>query len=118
MMADSAFAMGAAPAIVQFVGGSTSQAVKYTKDMWRITIGKHPVYKMPNMDFSGTPTGIDLRKVCELNLLPVINTGIAHKEAGHGLVGAGIALAPAGCFQKALAAFADRYISCLEKSAI
>jgi hypothetical protein len=113
-----AFAMGAAPAIVQFVGGSTSQAVKYTKDMWRITIGKHPVYKMPNMDFSGTPTGIDLRKVCELNLLPVINTGIAHKEAGHGLVGAGIALAPAGCFQKALAAFADRYISCLEKSAI
>ena len=105
-----AFAMGTAPAIVQFVGGSTAKAVKYTKDMWRITLGKHPVYKMPNLAFLGTPVGIDVRKACDVNLTPIINTGIAHKEAGHGLVGAGVVPAPSECFQKALGAFADKYM--------
>ncbi len=104
-----AFAMGTAPAIVQFVGGSTAQAVKYTKDMWRITLGKHPVYKMPNLAFLGTPVGIDIRKVCDTNILPMINTGIAHKEPGHGLVGAGIVPAPKECFQKAVKAFCEKY---------
>ena len=105
-----AFAMGTAPAIVQFVGGSTSKAVRFTKDMWRITMGKHPVYKMPNMSFLGTPVGIDIRKVCDVNMTPIINTGIAHKEPGHGLVGAGIVPAPKECFMKALGAFADKYL--------
>jgi len=104
-----AFAMGTAPAIVQFVGGSTDQAVKYTKDMWKITIGKHPVYKMPNLGFQGTPVGIDIRKVADTNILPMINTGIAHKEAGYGLVGAGIVPAPRECFVKAVKAFCETY---------
>ena len=104
-----AFAMGTAPAIVLFVGGSTETALKITQDMWKITIGKNPVYKMPNLYFQGTPTGIDIRKVVDTNILPMINTGIAHKEAGHGLVGAGVVPAPRECFVKAVLAFAEQY---------
>lgn len=104
-----AFAMGTAPAIVLFVGGSTETALKITQDMWKITIGKNPVYKMPNLHFQGTPTGIDIRKVVDTNILPMINTGIAHKEAGHGLVGAGVVPAPRECFVKAVLAFAEQY---------
>ena len=40
------------------------------------------------MSFIGSPTGIDVRKVVETGILPVINTGIAHKEPGYSLVGA------------------------------
>ncbi len=104
-----AFAMGTAPAIVQFVGGSTEEAVQYTNDMFSITIGRNNTYKMPNMSFAGTPTGIDILKVLANNILPVINTGIAHKEPGHGLVGAGIVPAPADCFAKAATAFAENH---------
>ncbi len=104
-----AFAMAAAPAIVQFVGGSTEDAFRYTKEMYRITIGRNNNYKIPNLGFAGTPTGIDIAKVLDANIMPVINTGIAHKEAGHGLVGAGVVPAPRQCFEKALAAFEERY---------
>lgn len=104
-----AFAMGAAPAIVQFVGGTSEQAFQYTKDMYRITIGKNNNFKIPNMSFQGTPTGIDIAKVLNNNMTPIINTGIAHKEPGHGLVGAGVVRAPRGCFEKAVLAFYEKY---------
>ena len=38
---------------------------------------------------------------------PAINTGIAHREPGIGMVGAGLVKPPENCFQDALAAFAD-----------
>lgn len=99
-----AFVMGAAPAIVQFVGGTPSEAMRYTEDMYTITLGENPNYTLPALDFRGAPTGIDVRKVVERNTAPVINTGIAHREPGHGLVGAGVVPAPLGCFEAALSA--------------
>lgn len=100
-------AMGSAPAVVRFVGAaSVSQAMQYSRDMFEITQGKSDVYLMPTMDFQGTGTGIDVRKVVETGILPVINTGMAHKEPGIGQVGAGIVNAPMDCFSKALNAFA------------
>ena len=42
----------------------------------------------------------------ETGILPVINSGMAHKKPGIGQVGAGIVRAPMGCFRKALEAFA------------
>lgn len=104
-----AFAMGNAPAIVDFVGGTPESAMELNLDMYRITIGSNDSYRMPNLSFRGTPTGIDVRKVVETGILPVINTGIAHKEAGHGLVGAGTVRAPKGMFLDAMRAFAERY---------
>lgn len=97
-----AFAMAGAPAIVRFVGGTPEDALAYTKEMYHITLGENSNYTLPPLDFRGTPTGIDVRLVMETGIAPVINTGIAHKEAGHGLVGAGVVRAPLGVFDQAL----------------
>lgn len=100
------FAIAAAPAIVQFVGGAASDALRYTLSMYEITAGESRMYQIPALDFRGTPTGIDVRKVVEKNLVPVIDTGVAHKQAGVGQVGAGIVAAPMGPFAKAYDALA------------
>lgn len=99
------FAMAAAPAIVQFVGGNAPMALSFTNNMYEITLGEHPAYKIPALDFRGTPVGIDVRKVVEHNILPVINTGIAHKTPGIGMVGAGLVEPPMSCYRNALIAF-------------
>ena len=103
------FAMAAAPAIVQFVGGTPEDALAVTRRMYEITVTENDVYRIPALDFRGTPTGIDLLKVVETGILPAINTGIAHKEAGVGQVGAGLVKPPESCFKDALAAFAEAY---------
>ncbi len=98
-----AFAMAAAPAIVQFVGGTPADALRYTLDMYDITLAEDGSLALPSLDFRGVPAGIDLRKVVHLNLLPIINTGIAHHLPGVGQVGAGIVEPPRECFTHALA---------------
>lgn len=103
------FAMAAAPAIVKFVGGVPADAIAYTERMYEITLAESEAYKIPVLDFRGTPTAIDLRLVVETGILPVINTGIAHKEPGVGMVGAGLVKPPENCFRDALTAFAEKY---------
>lgn len=102
------FAMGAAPAIVQFVGGTTADAIRATNEMYGITWGRSQDYTLPSFDFAGAPTAIDIRKVVETGIYPNINTGIAHKEAGVGQIGAGILRAPEKAFQDALRALAEK----------
>lgn len=99
------FAMATAPAIVQFVGGTPQDAMNYTRSMYEITEEENAAYKMPALNFRGTPTGIEIQKVVETQILPIINTGIAHKEAGVGQVGAGLVRPPMKCFEDALEAF-------------
>jgi hypothetical protein len=101
------FAMAAAPAIVQFVGGSADDALAATRAMRRISLGANAGFAIPSLGFAGTPTGIDLRLVEEKNLLPQINTGIAHREPGAGQVGAGLVSPPWEAFHAALEAFAE-----------
>lgn len=96
------FAIAASPAIVQFVGGSVSDAVKYTMDMYEITVGENNVYQIPNLNFRGTPTGIDVMKIAQKGILPFIDTGVAHRKPGIGQVGAGVLSAPQEPFIKAL----------------
>jgi hypothetical protein len=103
------FAMAAAPAIVKFVGGKPADAIAFTERMYEITLAESEAYKIPALDFRGTPTGIDLRLVVETGILPVINTGIAHKVPGVGMVGAGLVKPPENCFRDALVAFAEKY---------
>ncbi len=98
------FAMAASPAIVQFVGGTPRDAIANTRRMLNITLGQNSAFTLPALDFTGTPAGIDARRVLDTGILPVINTGIAHKEAGIGQVGAGITYAPLACFAKAIRA--------------
>lgn len=105
------FAMATAPAIVQFVGGTPQDAVNYTTMMYEITEEENAAYKMPALDFRGTPTGIDIQKVIETQILPIINTGIAHKDPGVGQVGAGLVRPPMKCFEDALEAFVEKMAS-------
>jgi len=103
------FAMGASPAVAGFVGaGAASDAAVFTRDMAEITFSENPEWSIPAMDYTGVPTGIDIRRVVETGLAPTINTGIAHKEPGIGQVGAGVVRAPMRCFTDALRAFAEK----------
>jgi hypothetical protein len=103
------FAMAAAPAIVSFVSGTPRDALNATLEMYEISVTEHDHFTIPPLDFRGSPTGIDIRKVVELGILPRVNTGIAHREPGIGQIGAGLVLPPASIFEQALVTFADRY---------
>ncbi len=103
------FAMATAPAIVTFVGGTPKDALNATLEMYEITFSESKFFTMPSLHFRGTPTGIDLRKVVELGITPRINTGIAHKSAGVGQVGAGLVRPPLKIFEDALLAYAEKY---------
>ena len=100
------FAMAAAPAIVKFVGGSAQDAIGNTLAMTHITLARNGAFTLPALDFAGTPCGIDARRVVDTGILPVINTGIAHKAPGVGQIGAGVTHAPLACFARALGALA------------
>ncbi len=103
------FAMATAPAIVTFISGTAKDAINTTMDMYEITYAEHKYFTIPFLDFRGTPTGIDIRKVVEKGMLPRINTGVAHKDPGVGQVGAGVVSPPANIFEDALIAFAEKY---------
>ncbi len=104
------FAMGAAPAVTRFVGaGGIADAIAYTENMGKITVGNNADMPMPNMDFAGVAAGIDIRKVVATGILPVINTGVAHKEPGVGQVGAGIVTPPMDIMIMALKEFVKKY---------
>jgi len=100
------FAMAASPAIVQFVGGTPADATANSRRMLLITLGSNPAFTLPALNFGGAAAGIDARLVADSGVLPIINTGIAHKKAGVGQIGAGITTAPMECFNDALAALA------------
>jgi hypothetical protein len=104
-----AFAMAAAPAIVTFVGGTPKEAINATLEMYEITVAENPSFQIPYLEFRGTPLGIDIRKVIETGISPRINTGIAHREAGIGQIGAGLVRAPMKCFEDALVAAAEAF---------
>jgi hypothetical protein len=103
------FAMATAPAIVTFVGGTPKDALNATLEMYEITAAESKYFSMPALDFRGTPTGIDIRKVVELGITPRINTGVAHKNAGVGQIGAGLVRPPLEIFEQAVVAFVEKY---------
>jgi hypothetical protein len=102
------FAMAASPAVVGFVGaGTLSDAIGYTRRMTEITVGANPEWTLPTLEMSGVPTAIDIRKVLQTGILPVINTAITNRRAGRGQIGAGIVNPPVTCFEQALTRFAE-----------
>ena len=102
-------AMAASPSIVKFVGGSVKDALEMTNTFKKITIARHSHFTIPYIDFEGTPTGIDIRKVLRSGITPRANTGIAHKVPGIGQIGAGIVTLPILPFKKALREYAKEY---------
>jgi hypothetical protein len=91
------------------VGGTAEDALKYTRQMQQITMALNDSFLIPLFDFQGTATGIDIRKVLKTGILPVIDTAIAHKEPGVGMIGAGIVRPPMEAFKSALRGYAEKY---------
>ena len=106
-----AFALAAAPAIVQFIGGTPQDAVNYTLEMYEITVSENNMFNIPYLNFRGTPTGIDVLKVAETGISPVLDTGVAHKQPGVGQVGAGIVRTPIEAFVKAAENYVEKYLT-------
>lgn len=104
-----AFALANSPAILSLVGGTAEDAFNYTRQMQQITITVNDTFLIPIFDFQGTATGIDIRKVVKTGILPVIDTAIAHKDPGVGMIGAGIVNPPIEAFKSALREFAIKY---------
>lgn len=101
--------MIAAPGVTRFVGaGGFEDAQRVSNEMMKICTEHNPNFTIPTWDFQGTPLGIDIVKVVETGITPLINTGIAGKVAGTGQVGAGTVRAPLACFEKALLAYASQ----------
>jgi hypothetical protein len=101
-------AMAASPAVARFVGaGGMAAAFAITEEMREIVVGEHPHFRIPTQDDRGAPVGIDVRRVVETGIAPLINTGIAGRRAGVGQVGAGVVRAAIGCFTAALEALAE-----------
>jgi hypothetical protein len=103
------FVIGGAPGILSLVGGTPEEALEYSREMKKITTAVHPTYRMPALGFIGTSIGIDIRKVMQTNIAPIIDTAIAHKDPGYPIIGAGLLRAPTECFRKALIAFGRKY---------
>jgi hypothetical protein len=104
-----AAAMIAAPGVTRFVGaGGFADALEISEEMREIFIDSNPLLQIPTWDFQAACLGLDVRRVVETGITPLINTGIAHRKAGIGQVGAGTVRAPLGCFEKALEALAEQ----------
>jgi hypothetical protein len=99
------FAQAAAFSLQRFQGGSPEQMIDNTLRMYRITVAEHPEYRIPALGFRGVPVGIDVERVVETRVRPVVDVGVAGR-AGH-QIGAGLMHAPLGCFDQAAAALAE-----------
>jgi hypothetical protein len=101
------FAQACAFALQAYQGGSPEAMAELNSSMYAITVGEHEHFKIPFFRYRGTPVGIDIFKVVETGILPVIDGGLAGKDGGQ--IGAGILRAPLACFQAAADAYAERY---------
>ena len=103
------FVLAGATGILSLVGGTPDEALAYSREMGQITVTTSPNYRIPMLHFQGAPVGIDIRKVVQSGITPIIDTAIAHKSPGHSIIGAGLVRAPLECFKKALMGFGRKH---------
>ena len=101
------FAQAAAFPLQEYQGGSAQRMVEANLEMYDITLSEHPELRIPYLGFRGVPLGIDVHLVVETGSTPILDIGIAGKEGGQ--IGAGSFRAPLECFQRAAAAYAEKY---------
>jgi hypothetical protein len=101
-----ALALAAAPAIVSFIGGEVESSRRLADEMRSVCVTESKRMLIPGEGFRGTPVGIDAELVARLRIAPVVNNGIAHRDAGVGQVGAGITRLPLEPFERAAEALA------------
>jgi hypothetical protein len=107
-----------APGILALTGGTPEDALDWTRQNMSISLARSSTYRLPALGFEGAPIGIDIRKVVATGTTPVIDSAIAHRQPGIGMIGSGIVHAPLECFQKALEAFERRYGAVMQTEAV
>jgi hypothetical protein len=93
------FAAAASPKVTEIIGGTIQDLINRSRSMAAVTAGKNPQYRLPYLDFDGSPVGIDVLKVVKKGIRPIVHAGIA--LVGGGQAGAGIAHIPLACFEAA-----------------
>ena len=101
------FAQASAPSLQSYQGGSYETMIARNKELYAIAVGENPDYLIPALGFRGTPTGIDIFKVVESKVLPVMDIGIAGRNGGQ--IGAGVVRAPLPCFEAAAKSYRQHY---------
>lgn len=94
-------AAAGSPAVGQLVGGLAA-AGALTAELERVCVGRSSRFVLPTLGGRGTPLAVDVRRVVEHGITPKVTTGILHSSEGSGQIGAGVAVAPIGCFRDAL----------------
>jgi hypothetical protein len=103
------FAQAAAFPLQEYQGGGPERMIERNLAMYEITAGEHPVFRIPYFGYRGVPTGIDIHRVVEAGIVPVMDIGVAGK--GGGQIGAGVLSAPLACFEAAAEEYARLYES-------
>jgi hypothetical protein len=101
------FAQACAFPLQKYQGGTPEAMIASNLAMYQITVGENPDYFIPYFGFRGTPTGIDIFKVVETGITPVIDGGLGGRDGGQ--IGAGVLRGPIECFEMAVAAYEARY---------
>lgn len=101
------FAQAAAFPLQEYQGGSAQKMVEANLAMYDITVAEHPELKIPYFGFRGVPIGIEIHRVVETGITPILDIGVAGRAGGQ--IGAGSFRAPIECFQLASAAYAEAY---------
>ena len=99
----------AAPALWPLLGVDGNRARQIVDDTAQIAFAEHPRYLVPVLGNRGAPTGIDLLRVIETGIRPVIDIVMIHREPGRGMIGFGLTSPPIACFEQAAQAFHERY---------
>ena len=98
------FAQACAFTLQEYQGGSPDSMIARNLEMYQITAGENTTFRIPLLSFRGTPTGIDIFKVLDTDVMPVMDVGLAGRDGGQ--IGAGVIRAPRECFERA----ADRWL--------
>lgn len=101
------FVQACAPTLQAYQGGTYEAMCSNNRAMYRITLGEHPDFLIPPFDFRGSPVGIDIFRVLEEGLAPVIDGGLAGKDGGQ--IGAGTLRPALDSFQAAAAAYSEGF---------
>jgi hypothetical protein len=93
------FAQACAFTLQEYQGGSPDTMIARNLEMYQITAGENTTFRIPVFGFRGTPTGVDIFKVLQTGVLPVMDVGLAGRDGGQ--IGAGVIRAPRECFERA-----------------
>jgi Protein of unknown function (DUF1116) len=93
------FAQAAAFPLQSWVCASPPDMVKRNEELYAITVGENPEFHIPFLEFRGTPTGVDVEKVVETTITPLLDVGVPGKDGNQ--VGAASMRLPSEPFQAA-----------------